>query len=50
MGFIKNVHDTLDPWMRQYMLLEVHELSSLWAVARGAYICSMHEIEEGQIT
>ena len=55
MGFIKNAQDTLDTLMRQYMLLELYELlkladSTSWSVARGAYIASMHDIEEGQIT
>ena len=55
MGFIQNVHNTLDSLMRQYMLLELYELlkladSTSWSVARGAYIASMHDIEEGQIT
>ena len=55
MGFIKNAQDTLDTLMRQYILLERYELLKLadctsWSVARGAYIASMHDIEEGQIT
>ena len=55
MGFIKNAQDTLDTLMRQYMLLELYELlkladSTSWSVARGAYIASMHDIEDGQIT
>ena len=54
MGFIKNVNDTLDSLTRQYMLAELYDLMKLadstsWHVARGAFISSMHSIEDGEI-
>ena len=54
MGFIKNVNDTLDSLTRQYMLAELYDLMKLadstsWPVAKGAFISSMHSIEDGEI-
>ena len=54
MGYIKNVNDTLDSLTRQYMLAELYDLMKLadstsWQVARGAFISSMHSIEDGEI-
>ena len=53
MGYIKNVNDTLDSLTRQYMLAELYDLMKLadstsWQVARGAFISSLHSIEDGK--
>ena len=54
MGFIKNVNYTLDSLTRQYMLAECYDLMKLadstsWPVVKGAFISSMHSIEDGEI-
>ena len=54
MGFIKNVNDTLDSLTCQYMLAELYNLMKLadstsWSVAKGAFMSSMHSIEDGEI-
>ena len=55
MGFVKNVNDTLDSLTRQYMLAELYDIMKLadstsWPVAKGAFVSSMHSIEDGEIS